>query len=153
MLLSVPMRTVKNMVASSSTRVLQGPPSKKPFIKKNFPHKKSPSRMVLVTREEYISGDEDSEDEESAEVAAIAITSSSSPSLFESPNEDAPTTSATCLMAKATEVISSSTPKTINDMHDHIGLRIKEENVALNRFMSNLKGEAKGRFESLLRKT
>ena len=104
-----------------------------------------------MTREEYISGDEDSDEEESAEVAAIAITSSSSPSLFESPNEDAPTTSATCLMAKATEVISSSTPKTINDMHDHIGLRIKEENVALDRFMSNLKGEAKSRFESLLR--
>ena len=38
-------------------------PIKKPYFKKNFPNKKSPSRMVLVTREEYISGDEDSDDE------------------------------------------------------------------------------------------
>ena len=105
----------------------------------------------LTRREEYISGDEDSEDEQSTEVAAIAITWSTTPSLFESPNEDVPTTSDTCLMAKATDVISSSTPKTMNDMHDNIGLRIKEENVALDRFMSNLKGEAKGHFESLLR--
>ena len=84
-----------------------------------------------MTREEYISGDEESEDQQSTEVAAIAITSSTSPSLFESPNEDVPTTSATCLMAKATEVISSSSPKTINDMNDHIGLRIKEEKCCL----------------------
>ena len=53
-------------------------PTKKPYFKKSFPNKKSPSRMVLVTRDEYISGDEDSEDEESTEIATIAITSSSS---------------------------------------------------------------------------
>ena len=113
-------------------------PIKKPYFKKNFSNKKSPSRMVLVTREEYILGDEDSQDKKSAKLAVIAITSSTSPSLFECPNEYAPTTSATCLMAKATVVIYSSTPKTMNGMHDHIGLRIKEENVALDRFMSNV---------------
>ena len=32
-----------------------------------------------------------------------------------------------------------------------IGLRIKEENVALDRFMSNLQGETKIRFESPMR--
>ena len=37
MLLSVPMRTVKTMVASSSTRVLQGPPQLETFLQEELP--------------------------------------------------------------------------------------------------------------------
>ena len=86
-----------------------------------------------MTREEYpLRGCQIEEMNQPTEVAALAIASSSSPSLFESPNENLPTNSATCLMAKSTEVSSSSTPKTINDMHDHISLRIKKEIVALD---------------------
>ena len=58
-------------------------PCKKPFFKKNTSKKKSP-RIVLVAEEEYSS--EEGEEETRSEVAAIAITSSPSPSLFESPN-------------------------------------------------------------------
>ena len=100
-------------------------PSKKPFFKKNLPNKKPPSRMVLVTREEYMSGGESDEEETTSEVAAIAITSSTSPSLFESPNENIPIQSAKCLMAKATEVSSPSLSKTTNEMDDLMSLRVK----------------------------
>ena len=79
-----------------------------------------------------------------------AITSSTSPSLFESPNENIPIQSAKCLMAKATEVSSPSPSKTINEMDDLMSLKVKEENVALDRFMTNLQGEAKKRFEALM---
>ena len=42
---------------------------------------------MLVTQEEYLSDDDDDEEEETtSEVADIAIASSLSPSLFESPN-------------------------------------------------------------------
>ena len=71
-------------------------------------------------------------------MAAIAIASSTSASLFETPNENVSIQSAKCLMAKATEVSSSSSPKTMNEMHDPISLGVKEENVALDRFMTNL---------------
>ena len=53
-------------------------------------------------------------------------------------------------MAKHTEVSSPSSSKTINEMNDLMSLRVKEENVALDRFLTNLRGEAKIRFESLL---
>ena len=42
-------------------------PSKKTFKKKNIPNRKSPSRMVLVTREEYMSGDKEDEEEPQVE--------------------------------------------------------------------------------------
>ena len=95
-------------------------------------------------------GGESDEEETTSEVAAIAITSSTSSYLFESPNENVPIQSAKCLMVKATEVSPSSTSKTMNEMDDLISLRIKEENVALDRFMTNLQGEAKKRFEALM---
>ena len=91
---------------------------KKPFFKKNTSNKKPSSRIVLVTQEEYLSDDDEEEEETTSEVAAIAIVSSSPPSLFESPNENLPTQSARCLMAKASEVSSSPSPKTLNENHD-----------------------------------
>ena len=125
-------------------------PSKKPFFKKNPPNKKPPSRMVLVTREEYMSGGESDEEETSSDVVAIAIASSTSPSLFESTNENLPIQSAKCLMAKGTEVSSPFSSKAINELDDLMSLRVKKENVALHRFMSNLQGETKIRFEALM---
>ena len=107
---------------------------RKPFFKKNATNKKPP-RIVLLAQEEYSSGEEE---ETTSEVAAIAIASSSSPFLFESPNENVSNPSARCLMANATEVSSSPSPKTMNDA---TSLRVKEEIVAFDRFITNLQGE------------
>src|SRR5664279_1510226 len=122
---------------------------KKPFFKKNTSNKKPSSRIVLVTQEEYLSNDEE-EEETTSEVAAIAIASSSSPSLFESPNENLPTQSARCLMAKGNEVSSSHSSKTMNETHDLASIREQEEIIAFDLFMSNLRGESKMHFETLL---
>src|SRR5664279_5571725 len=123
---------------------------KKPFFKKNTSNKKPASRIVLVTQEEYLSNDDEEEEETTSEVAAIAIASSSSPSLFESPNENLPTQSARCLMAKGNEVSSSHSSKTTNETHDLASLREQEESIAFDLFMSNLRGESKMHFETLL---
>jgi hypothetical protein len=82
-------------------------------------------------------------------MAAIAITSSPPPSLFDSPNENAPI-HATCLMAKGPEVLSHYSPKTMDDMDDVASLKIKEEMVAFDVFRANLQGEAKRHFEALM---
>ena len=123
---------------------------KKPFFKKNTSNKKPSSRIVLVTQEEYLSNDDEEEEETTSEVAAIAIASSSSPSLFESPNENLPTQSARCLMAKGNEVSSSHSSKTMNETHDLASLREQEESIAFDLSMSNLRGESKMHFETLL---
>jgi hypothetical protein len=62
-------------------------PRKKPFVKKSgFNIRKKPSKYVLIAREEYSSGDEeDDKDDTRSEVAAIAITSTPSSSLFKIP--------------------------------------------------------------------
>ena len=122
----------------------------KPYFKKFNPNKKLPSK-VLVVREEYMSGDESDEEETTtSEVAALAIASSTTPSLFESPNDNVTTKSATCLMAKLSEVSPSLPPKTMNEMHEFMSLRVKEENVALDFLMTNLQGESKIRLEILM---
>ena len=82
-------------------------PRKKQFVKKNAPFKKQP-KIVLVAQEEYSSGSEDEdEDDSSQEVAAISATSTST-SLFDSPNENIINKNATCLMARSSEVTSSN---------------------------------------------
>ena len=127
---------------------------KKNFVNKNSTNKK-PSRYVLVTQEEYLSGDEEEDDSPSevAEVAAIATTSTPSTSLFESPNENLPNNKARCFMAKATEVSSpsKSMPNPSKPMMSDLGsLKAKEEVVALEDFISNLQGESKRHFETLM---
>jgi hypothetical protein len=82
-------------------------------------------------------------------VAAIAIASSSSSSLFKSPNENVSTSSARCLMAKANEVSSPSTPKGMSNVDDPTSLKVKEEIVALDYFISNMQGETKKHVETL----
>ena len=78
--------------------------------------------------------DDDEEEETTSEVAALAIASSSSPSPFESPNENLPTQSAKYFMAKATEVSSSLPSKTLNAKHDVASLSTEDENAAMDRF-------------------
>ncbi|KAK1627926.1 hypothetical protein QYE76_002241 [Lolium multiflorum] len=66
---------------------------------------KRPSRIVLVTKEEYSSEEVESssdEEESSKEVAAIVTTNIPSPSLFESPNENPHINNAHCFMARST---------------------------------------------------
>ena len=103
---------------------------KKPFVKRKPFFKKAP-RIVLMTQEEYPSDDSEEEDEPTREVAALAIVSSPSPSLFESPNENISINTARCLMAKVNDV-SSSPPKTMHEMDDNSSLVIKKELVAFD---------------------
>jgi hypothetical protein len=63
--------------------------------------------MCWISREEYSSGEEEDDKEDTrSEVAAVAITSTPSSSLFESPNEDF-STNAKCLMVKTSQVLTS----------------------------------------------
>lgn len=124
---------------------------KKPFFKKNAnTNKKSSTRMLLVVKEEYSSGSEDEEEETTSAMAVIAIVSLPPPSLFDFPNDNAPIVNATCLMAKGPEVLSYSSPKSIDDMDDLASLKVKEEIVAFDTFMANLHGEGKRHFETLM---
>ncbi|KAK1692020.1 hypothetical protein QYE76_008717 [Lolium multiflorum] len=80
------------------------PPNKK-FYNKNKKGKR-PSRIVLVTKEEYSSDEiesaSDDEEESSREVAAIVTTNIPSSSLFDSPNENPQFKNAHCFMARST---------------------------------------------------
>ena len=116
----------------------------KPFFKKA-------PRIVLVAQEEYPSEESDDEEiEPTTEVATLAIASTSSVSLFESPNENLSTNNASCFMAHISEV-SPTTPKAVPDIDDHASLVIKKELVAFDTFMANLQGETKKHVESLMR--
>ncbi|KAK1687091.1 hypothetical protein QYE76_047939 [Lolium multiflorum] len=81
-------------------------PNKK-FYNNKTKKGKRPSRVVLVTREEYSSDEvesssDDEEEESSKEVAAIVTTNIPSSSLFESPNENPHIKNAHCFMARST---------------------------------------------------
>ena len=110
--------------------------------------------MVLTKEEEYTSGEEeeDEDDDSSSEVAAIATTLSTTSSLFDSPNENQPK-NINCLMARASEVSSSIPPITepnYDMMNDATSLKIKEELVAFDSFMTNLQGDYKKHFGALM---
>jgi hypothetical protein len=145
-------------------------PAKKAYVKKKSFNKRTP-RIVLMTQEEYPTDEDEDESEEDTpnEVAAIATastttstprasssmtrttssTTSASPSLFDSPNENKSTR---CLMAKTSEVTSSPTTSTHDDgdLDDASSLRIKEELVAFDTFISNLQGETKKHVGALM---
>jgi hypothetical protein len=128
-------------------------PSKKPFVKKGEPKKKQP-KFVFLTQEEYSESESDEEETLTSEMAAITTTSTSSASLFESPNEDSLIKNVKCLMAKSSEVSprpSSSSSKT-NDtpLNDLASLRVKEEIIAFDDYVSSVIGVHKLHFESLL---
>jgi hypothetical protein len=125
---------------------------KKTFMKKG-PSNKRQAKALVVNQEEYSSDDSD-EDEETSEVAAIATTFIPSSSLLESPNENLPNNHiAKCLMAKTSEV-SPSQPKSKSKHSmsvDLESLKIKEEVVGLDMFVTNMQGETRMHFESLMR--
>ncbi|KAK1681657.1 hypothetical protein QYE76_042505 [Lolium multiflorum] len=91
-------------------------PRKKPFVKKSgYDICKKPSKYVLIAREEYSSGEEeDDKDDSRSEVAAIAITFTPSSSLFESPNEDS-SNNARCLMVKTSHVLTSGDEEDVHE--------------------------------------
>jgi len=97
-------------------------PFKKPFVKKNPINKKS-GDIILVTHEEFSSDNEDEEEETSSGVAALATTTPTF-SVFDSPNENTPNKNTTCLMARGTEVSSSShsTPLANDEIDDEMSL-------------------------------
>ena len=130
-------------------------PQNKAFTDKNGkPVKKKPSKIVLVAREDYLSGDEEEEPEkETPQVSAVAICkTATTTSLFDAPNEDLSSkgNKGICLMVKATEVTSipedSYTP-TIDNVES---LKVKLETISLDEYLSNLQGEAKRHVESLV---
>jgi hypothetical protein len=128
-------------------------PQNKPFVKKNFKNKQP--RIVLMTQEQYSYREESDEEETTTSgVAAIATTSTPSTSLFESPNEDSPIKNVKCLMAKASEVSStpSSSISKTNDAsrNDLASLRVKEEIVAFDEYVSSVQGVHRLHFESLM---
>ncbi|KAK1618138.1 hypothetical protein QYE76_023655 [Lolium multiflorum] len=95
----------KDKSKDSKGKYLKAPNKK--FYNNKTKKGKRPSRIVLVTREEYSSDEvespSDDEDEESSkEVAAIVTTNIPSSSLFESPNENPPIKNAHCFMARST---------------------------------------------------
>jgi hypothetical protein len=128
-------------------------PSKKPFVKKGGPKKKQPKFMFL-TQEEYSGSESDEEETSTSEMAAIATTSTFSASLFESPNKDSLIKNVKCLMAKSSEVspIPSSSSSKTNDapLNDLASLRVKEEIIAFDDYVSTVNGVHKLHFESLL---
>jgi hypothetical protein len=101
-----------------------------------------------------MSDDDDSKDEENGEMAAIAIVSTPSTSLFDSRNENTIITNHKCLMAKASEVTSSPTPSSSHSnstsMDDVSSLKIKKELVSCDEFIANMKGPTKVYIETLM---
>ena len=53
-------------------------------------------------------------------------------------------------MAKTTEVSPPSSPKAMSSMDDAISLKIKEEIVAFDHFITNMQGETKKHVEALM---
>jgi hypothetical protein len=108
---------------------------------------------MFLTQEEYSGSESDEEETTTSEVATIATTSTPPTSLFESPNEDSPINNVKCLMAKDSEV--SPTPSSIsktNDtsLNDLASLRLKEEIMAFDEYVSSVQGVHKLHFESLM---
>jgi hypothetical protein len=87
-------------------------------------------------------------------MAAIAIVSTPSTSLFNSQNENVIITNHKCLMAKSSEVTSSPTPSSSHSksisMDDVSSLKIKKELVSCDEFIANMKGQTKVYVETLM---
>ncbi|KAK1680408.1 hypothetical protein QYE76_041256 [Lolium multiflorum] len=91
---------------SKDSKVKYSKAPNKKFYNNKTKKGKRPSRVVLVTREEYSSDEvesssDDEEEESSKEVAAIVTTNIPSSSLFESPNENPHIKNAHCFMARS----------------------------------------------------
>ncbi|KAK1696879.1 hypothetical protein QYE76_013576 [Lolium multiflorum] len=112
--------------------------------------------IVLSTQEEYTSGDEDVDDEEDATsngLVALASLATNSSSTSESPNEVIHVEEESCLMAKSSEVSSPnpSMPNIANDLGvDPASLKVKQEMLEFDEFISSLQGNTKKHVSSLM---
>jgi hypothetical protein len=131
---------------------------RKEMKSKSYPRNSDKKRVLpthaLITQEEYLSGDDASDNEEIGRAAIAIAQPTPSSSLFASANESKRTNhNATCLMAHATKVSPPLTPiipksLSLMDCVEQVG-----DNDDLNEmdiFMSTLHGETKARFEILL---
>jgi hypothetical protein len=130
----------------------QSPP-KKPFMRKGGSKKKQP-KFVFLTQEEYFGSESEEEETSTSEVVAIATTTNPPTSLFECPNEDSPIKNIKCIMAKPSEVSptpSSSISKTNNaSLNELSSLRVKEEIMTFDEYVSSVQDVHKLHFESLM---
>jgi hypothetical protein len=128
-------------------------PSKNSFVKKGAPKNNQP-KFVFLTQEDYSRSESDEEGTSTREVAAIATTCPPPTSLFESPNEDSSIKNIKCLIAKASEVSStpsSSISKTHDtSLNDFASLRVNDEIMAFDEYVSSVQGVHKLHFESLM---
>ena len=123
----------------------------KSYPNKNNFNKKTPPKG-LVAQEEYVEDDDNDEDDEMVTMATIAIATTPHSSLFDSPNENI---TAKCLMAKATNKVTSninttitSNPSLTNCIDESEGTKEGENEFEL--FMNKLKGKPKKHFVALL---
>ena len=84
-------------------------------------------------------------------VVAISKTATTT-SLFDAPNEDLPPkgNKGICLMAKATEALSTPQDSYTPTDVDVESFKVKPEAISLDENLSNLQGEAKRHVESLV---
>jgi hypothetical protein len=126
----------------------------KSYPPRNFDKDKAVPIHALTTQEEYLSGDDASDDEEVGKATITIVKPTSLSSLFASANESKRTNyKGTCLMAHATKVSPSLIPiiprsLSLMDCVDSSG--DKDEPNELDMFMSTLHGETKVHFEILL---
>src|SRR5664279_2038088 len=96
-----------------------------------------------------MSDDEDEDEVVFVAHAAIATSSYSPATLFESPNENAPTTY-TCLMAKASSVTSSTSKSIASTSPSLLDCVEKVEPNKLDLWLAKLKGESKINVDALI---
>jgi hypothetical protein len=125
------------------------------FLARNLLLRTTPtttSHHELLTHEEYYSKQEKDEEETASEVVAIADTSYPSISLVKSPNENLSNNNVKCLMAKASEVSSSTTSisKTKNAKMNDFSCHKARKIVVLDVLMTNLQGKNKKHLGALM---
>jgi hypothetical protein len=119
----------------------------KSYPPRNSDKKKAVRIHALTTQEEYISGDDASDDEEVGRATIAIAKPTSSSSLFASANESKRTNNkGTCLMAHATKVSPTLTPiipRSLSLMDCVDSSDDKDELSEMDIFMSTLHGETK----------
>jgi hypothetical protein len=131
---------------------------RKEMKSKSYPRNPDKKRDLpihaLTTQEEYLSGDDASDNEEVGRAAITIAQPTPSSSLFATANESKRTNyNATCLMAHATKVSPPLTPIIPKSLSLMDCVEQSGDNDDLNEmdiFMSTLHGETKARFEILL---
>jgi hypothetical protein len=126
----------------------------KSYPPRNSDKKKAVPIHALTTQEEYLSGEDASDDEEVGRAAIAIVKPTSLSSLFASTNESKRTNfKGTCLIAHATKVSPTLTPiipRSLSLIDCVDSSDDKDEPNEMDIFMSTFHGETKARFEILL---